>query len=128
MNLLLDTCTFLWITKGDSRLSSNARKTFISPDNTIFVSAISAWEISVKVTIGKLKLPYPPEQFFPRERQRHSIAKLPLSETDTFQLTKLPNIHKDPFDRILICQAIENGLTILTPDEYIHQYPVKTLW
>lgn len=128
MNLLLDTCTFLWITKGDNRLSANAHKAFISPDNKVYLSSISAWEISVKFSIGKLKLPYPPEQFIPRERQRHFITRLSLTEEDTFQLTKLPDIHKDPFDRILISQAIENALTILTPNEVIHQYPVKTLW
>lgn len=128
MNLLLDTCTFLWITKGDNRLSTNAHKAFISPDNKVYLSSISAWEISVKFSIGKLKLPYPPEQFIPRERQRHFITRLSLSEEGTFQLTKLPDIHKDPFDRILISQAIENALTILTPDEIIRQYPVKTLW
>ena len=128
MNLLIDTCTFLWITKGSSKLSINAKKAFKFPDNKVFLSSISAWEISIKFRIGKLKLPSPPEQFIPGERQRHFITPLPLSEEDTFQLAKLPDIHQDPFDRILICQAIENGLTILTPDEFIHQYPVKTLW
>lgn len=128
MNLLIDTCTFLWITKGDGHLSTNVCAAFESPANTVFLSSISAWEICIKYDLGKLKLPYPPGQFIPCERKRHLISQLELSENDTFHLAHLPPIHKDPFDRMLICQAIENGLTILTPDEYIHRYPVKILW
>lgn len=128
MKLLLDTCTFLWITQGTDNLSAKSVESFISPENTVFLSSISAWEISVKYSLGKLRLPYPPEIFIPKERRRHMITKLPLSEQDIFPLSRLPDIHGDPFDRILICQAIENGLTILTPDKFIHRYPVKTLW
>ena len=128
MRILLDTCVFLRISRSVSQLSDKAVKVFETPDNTVFLSSISAWEISVKWNIGKLNLPYPPEQFIPRERKRHFIEELRLAEKDTFPLSKLPDIHKDPFDRMLICQAIENGLTILTPDQHIQQYPVKTLW
>ena len=128
MRILLDTCTFLWIVRSDPQLSDRAAEAFGTPDNPVFFSSISAWEISVKWSIGKLILPYPPEQFIPRERKRHFIEELRLSEKDTFSLSKLPDIHKDPFDRMLICQAVENGLTILTPDQHIQRYPVKTLW
>lgn len=128
MKLLLDTCTFLWITQGTDNLSDNVVEAFISPENTVFFSSISAWEILVKYNLGKLRLPYPPEKFIPRERRRHEITKLPLSENDIFPLSRLPDIHRDPFDRMLICQAIESGMTILTPDGFIHQYPVKFLW
>jgi PIN domain nuclease of toxin-antitoxin system len=89
---------------------------------------VSAWEISVKWSMGKLALPYPPPQFIPRERKRHFINKLPFTEKDTFHLAILPTLHKDQFDRILVCQAIKNGLTILTADQHIRQYPVQTLW
>jgi len=128
MNLLLDTCTFLWIVQGNPAVSPGVKELFSSPENAVFLSVISAWEISVKYGLGKLKLPLSPDIFVPRERSRHLITELPLQERDIFPLNKLPEIHKDPFDRMLICQAIENGLTILTPDEHIHQYPVKTLW
>ncbi|MCW5213151.1 type II toxin-antitoxin system VapC family toxin [Desulfobulbus sp. TB] len=73
-------------------------------------------------------LPAAPEAFIPTERKTHKIASLKLAEKDSFHLSKLPDIHKDPFDRMLICQTIENGLTILTSDRYIQQYLVKTLW
>lgn len=128
MNLLLDTCAFIWITQGSDRLSPTVCEAFASADNTVFLSSISVWEIFVKFTMGKLTLPRHPKEFIPRERQRHMITKLPLWENDIFSLANLPEIHKDPFDRMLICQAIEHGLTILTPDEAIRSYPVKTLW
>ncbi len=128
MKLLLDTCAFLWIAQGSDRLTPTVRETFSSPDNTVFLSAVSVWEIFVKYNLGKLTLPRPPKEFVPRERRRHLISRLPLSENDIFPLPNLPNIHQDPFDRMLICQAIEHGLTILTPDEAIQNYPVKNLW
>lgn len=128
MNLLLDTCAFLWIAKNDEHLSTAAREAFCSPENTVFLSSVSAWEISVKWSMKKLSLPYPPLHFIPRERKRHFINKLPFSEKDTFHLASLPLIHKDPFDRMLVCQAIEHGLTVLTCDQYIRRYPVQTLW
>ncbi len=128
MKLLLDTCTFIWITQGIDNLSDLVIEAFANPQNAVFLSAVSVWEICVKHHMGKLKLPIPPEIFIPKERRRHMITKLPLSEKDIFPLLKLPPIHKDPFDRMLICQAIEHGLTILTPDEAIQAYPIKTLW
>ena len=123
MKPLLGTCTF-----GSDKLAPTVREAFSSPDNTVFLSVISAWEISVKFTLGKLTLPLSPKVFIPKERRRHLIKKLPLLEDAVFPLANLPNIHQDPFDRMLICQAIEHGLTILTPDETIQSYPVKTLW
>ena len=128
MNLLLDTCAFLWIAKNDANLSPAALEAFRCADNAVFLSSVSAWEISVKWSMGKLALPYPPSQFIPRERKRHFINKMPFTEKDTFHLASLPPLHKDPFDRMLVCQAIENGLTILTADQHIRQYPVQTLW
>ncbi len=128
MNLLLDTCTFLWLIQGSPFVSDVAKEAFLSSGNTVYLSVISSWEISIKFRLGKLRLPLPPEIFIPRERSRHLITALPLREKDVFPLNKLPGIHKDPFVRMLICQAIENGLTILTPDEHIQQYPVKVLW
>ena len=128
MKLLLDTCAFIWITRNDEHLSNSALEAFSSPENAVFLSSVSAWEISVKWSMGKLSLPYPPPQFIPRERKRHFINKLPFSEKDTFHIASLPAIHKDPFDRMLVCQAIEHDLTILTCDQYIRQYPVQMLW
>jgi len=128
VKLLLDTCTFLWLTKGRQELSARAIDTFADPKNEVFLSAVSAWEINVKYSLGRLSLPVSPDKFIPKERKRHLITRLDLSENDTLHLSKLPNPHKDPFDRMLVCQAIEHSLTIITPDPLITQYPIRSLW
>ena len=128
MNLLLDTCTFLWIAADASDLSKNARELFLDRENEVYLSAVSAWEISVKNALGKLPLPTSPDMFVPFQRERHGIAALPLDEIAALQLPKLPALHQDPFDRMLICQAIAAGLVILTPDEQISRYPVRCIW
>ena len=128
MKLLLDTCTFLWIVTDDEALSTESRKQFSDPANEVFLSAISGWEIMLKYSLAKLSLPLPLEQFLFTQRSRHHIDALPLHEEATVHLPKLPALHKDPFDRMLICQAIQHELTILTPDPLITQYAVRTVW
>jgi PIN domain nuclease of toxin-antitoxin system len=128
MRLLLDTVTFLWIVEGSERLSDVARETFRNPDHPVFLSVVSAWEIAVKHELGRLPLPERPERFVPRMRSEHLIEPLALEESAALQLPKLPRHHRDPFDRMLVCQAIDGGMTILTPDESIRQYPVSTVW
>ena len=128
MKVLLDTCAFLWITTDDEQLSETARQIFKNPKNEMFLSSISVWEIIVKNGIGKLPLPSPAEEFIAAQRIKHEIETLSLTEKAVFHLAKLPQHHKDPFDRMLICQAIEHDMTILTCDGLIVQYPVKTVW
>lgn len=128
MKLLLDTCSFLWLVADSDELSPTARRAFSDPDNEVYLSAASSWEIGVKWSLGRLPLPEEPGSFISRQREQHLITPLPINEEATFHLPKLPSHHKDPFDRILICQAIEHTMTILTPDPLIHQYPVRTLW
>jgi PIN domain nuclease of toxin-antitoxin system len=128
MKILLDTCTFLWIITDDPKLSLQATKLFVDPANEVYLSVASTWEIAVKYMRGKLSLPKPPEKYIPAKRKQHDIDSLPLDEEATLYLAKLPDLHKDPFDRILICQAIVSGLIILTPDELISQYPLRSMW
>lgn len=128
MKILLDTCTFLWIITDDPNLSLQAKKLFIDPSNEVYLSVASTWEIAIKYKRGKLSLPKPPEKYIPTKRKQHNIDSLPLDEEATLYLTKLPDLHKDPFDRILICQSIVSGLIILTPDELISQYPLRSIW
>jgi PIN domain nuclease of toxin-antitoxin system len=113
---------------GSEELSPSAIEAFTDPKNEVLLSAVSAWEINVKYRIGKLPLPIPPDQFIPKERKRHLVNPLDLSEKDTLHLCKLPTPHKDPFDRMLVCQTIEHSLTIITPDPLITQYPIRYLW
>ncbi len=128
MRLLLDTCTFLWIAGGDTALSARAAALYSDPANEVFLSAASAWEIAVKHAIGKLPLPKPPATFVPEERQRHQIAPLPIDEAAALAVGRLPDHHRDPFDRMLVAQAIVSGLTIVTPDSEIARYPASTIW
>jgi PIN domain nuclease of toxin-antitoxin system len=128
LRILLDTSTFLWIITAEQKLSSSAREFFVDPLNEVFLSSVSSWEIVVKYTLGRLPLPEPPEAFIPTQRELHKIEKLSLEEDAAFHLVKLPDYHKDPFDRMLVCQAIVHGMTILTPDEAIRRYPARTTW
>lgn len=128
MRLLLDACTFLWLISDDDSLSQVTRELFQNPQNEVFLSAVSVWEITVKYQLGKLPLPQHPRQYIPQKRIQHQIESLSLHEEAIQHLANLPDIHRDPFDRMLICQAIEEGMVLLTPDPLIQQYPVKVIW
>lgn len=128
MKLLLDTCTFLWIITGAQDLSDRAAALFSDPTHEVFLSSVSMWELSVKFSLGRLPLPEAPERFLPLQRERHRISSLALEERAVLHLHKLPSLHRDPFDRMLICQAIEHDCVVLTPDPLITQYPVRTIW
>ncbi|MEK7279745.1 MAG: type II toxin-antitoxin system VapC family toxin [Nitrospirota bacterium] len=128
MKFLLDTCTFLWIITDAPELSLYARDQFILTDNDIYLSVVSAWEISVKYALGRLPLPEPPERFIPVQRKQHGISVLPLEEEAALHVHRLPALHSDPFDRMLVSQALVHGLILLTPDEQINRYPVRTAW
>lgn len=127
MNLLLDTCTFLWIAGGQP-VSERAAAAFRDPSNEVYLSAACAWEITLKHQSGRLPLPESPDVLIPAERRLRGIRPLPIDEDATFHLLRLPQLHRDPFDRVLICQAIAHGLAILTPDPLIKQYPIRVIW
>ncbi|MFT4256091.1 MAG: type II toxin-antitoxin system VapC family toxin [Pseudoxanthomonas sp.] len=131
MKLLLDTCTYLWLAGAPERLSIPATQVLADPDNELFLSPVTLWEILVNHMRGRkfpLHVPGSPEQYFVELRGRLGIAALPVVESAVAQLVKLPPVHNDPFDRLLICQAIEHGLTLVTPDAHIRRYPIRTLW
>jgi PIN domain nuclease of toxin-antitoxin system len=127
MKILLDTHIFLWFISGDSRLSIELRDAIRDSDNAIYLSVISVWESSIKYQLGKLPLPEPPEIYLPRQRDLHQITSLAIDERSVIQLAKLPPLHRDPFDRMLICQALENELTIATVDGAIRDYSVSVM-
>lgn len=128
MKLLLDTCTFLWIAGQPNSISDRAKALFRDPENEVYLSAASTWEISTKHALGRLPLPAPAEQLIPELRSRHGIDSLPIDEESTLQLLRLPLLHRDPFDRILVCQSIVHGMAILTPDPWIARYPARVIW
>ncbi|MBN1419497.1 MAG: type II toxin-antitoxin system VapC family toxin [Planctomycetes bacterium] len=128
MKVLLDTCTALWVALDAPELSPRAREIFEDPDNEVFLSVVSAWEICLKYALGRLPLPETPDILVAEIRRGGRMASLPLEEPATLQLFRLPPLHRDPFDRMLICQAIAGGMTIVTPDDAIRRYPVPTAW
>lgn len=127
MKLLLDTHIFLWFISGDQRLSPRLRDVIQDPGNEVFLSVVSVWEATVKNQLGKLPLPDSPGRYLPVQRERHRIAALSLDEASVAQLSGLPNHHRDPFDRMLICQALHHGLTLVTVDDDIRKYEAPTL-
>ena len=128
MRLLLDTCTFLWLVSDSPRLSVTARKLFVDPGNEVFLSSVSGWEIVIKHALGRLPLPAPPDEFVPTQREAHGIEPLPMREESALHVAKLPDRPGDLFDRLLVAQALIEGLTLLTPDPALRQYPVRTAW
>jgi PIN domain nuclease of toxin-antitoxin system len=91
-------------------------------------SAGSAWEIAIKHALGRLPLPGDPAPFLPEMREARGIEPLPVDEASALHIARLPALHRDPFDRLLVSQAIVHGLTILTPDPLVTQYPALTAW
>lgn len=127
MKLLLDTHIFLWFISADSRLPILFKDAIREPNNTIYLSVASVWEIIIKHNLGKMPLPQSPEIYIPRQRQVHRIKSLPISESSLKSLVSLSNLHRDPFDRILISQALNHNLTIVTLDQAIKNYSVPFL-
>ncbi|MFB2833448.1 type II toxin-antitoxin system VapC family toxin [Floridanema evergladense] len=127
MRILLDTHIFLWFISGDTRLLTDVRDAIRDPNNEVYLSSVSIWEAIVKYQLGKLPLPEPPETYLPKQRDLHQISSLALDESSVVQLAKLPPLHRDPFDRMLICQALQNGLSIATVDAAIRAYSVSIL-
>ena len=122
MRLLLDTHIFLWYITGDLRLPASVLPLIRDPANEVYLSVVSVWETMVKYQLGKLPLPQAPVTYVSQQRQRHKIESLPLDEGSVTNLAKLPALHKDPFDRMLICQALQHGLTIVSADDAVRAY------
>lgn len=110
------------------RVSTKAKEAFADPDNEVFLSVVSCWEIAVKHAAGKLKLPQPPLKLVSAYRERYGVGSLPLDEESALHVGRLPKLHADPFDRMLVCQSVVQGMAILTPDELIAQYTIRTIW
>ena len=128
MTLLLDTQAFLWIAIDDERMPRGLKSVLREPAHDLYLSAVSSWEITVKAKAGKLLLHMPAWAFILESRERLGVQALSLQETAVAHVTKLPEIHRDPFDRMLVCQAIQHSMTIVTSDAQIRRYPIKTLW
>jgi PIN domain nuclease of toxin-antitoxin system len=127
MRLLIDTHVFLWYISADSKLPARFLAAIREPTNEVYLSVASIWEAVIKHGLGKLPLPAPPAHYLPQQRDAHGIASLPIDEGAMTHLAVLPALHRDPFDRLLIAQALQHALTIATVDTEVLAYPVPRL-
>ncbi len=128
MKALLDTHAFLWWVTEDSRLSSTAINIITDSANQLFLSTASAWEIVIKARLGKLTLPEPPEIYIPNRLKVNRFESLSIHLIHALQVVNLPDLHKDPFDRIIIAQSQVEKMPILTLDSQIKRYSVDIVW
>ncbi|MFZ1745255.1 MAG: type II toxin-antitoxin system VapC family toxin [Nitrospirales bacterium] len=128
MKYLFDTHVMLWFLEDSDELSKRAKQILKNGEHELFWSAASYWELTVKLSLGKLKLQKGWQGLLEQEKKVNRIVDLPIYGRHCEPHVTLPWIHRDPFDRLLICQAIAEKLILLTKDETIRQYPVKTAW
>jgi PIN domain nuclease of toxin-antitoxin system len=128
VRILLDTHAFIWWIKGDRRLSSPARDAIGGAEHEVFVSAVSAWEIVTKSRLGRLSVPRPIDRFVTDQLETNAFQALPLTMRHAFGLEALPDLHRDPFDRMLIAQAQVEEMPLVSGDRAVAAYPVPTIW
>jgi PIN domain nuclease of toxin-antitoxin system len=128
VKLLLDTHTFLWFVEGKEGLSADAVRAILDEGNLLFLSPASYWEICIKLSIGKLALADGWPRLFEREMRRNAIQWLDFKPEHFRGVIALPFLHRDPFDRLLVAQAIHERCALVTGDPWIPRYDVKTIW
>lgn len=128
MDLLLDTHTFIWSYEEPGKLSQKALQELSDPANNLLLSVVSIWEIQIKIQLGKFKFDDPLSKVIAEQRQVNGIKVVPIETAHAMYLENLPFHHKDPFDRMLIAQAIVEDLTIVSNDRHFSNYGVKLLW
>ena len=128
MRVLLDTHTFLWFITADPKLSSPAQQTLAAGSNQLLMSLASVWEIAIKVGTGRLPISASLDTFIPEQLRSNRIELLPIVMEHTFEVARLPLHHRDPFDRIIIAQAIREGMPLVSADEAFDAYPIHRIW
>lgn len=128
MKYLLDTHTFLWWIADDQKLSQKVNDIIANPNNIIYISPASGHEIAIKSRIGKLKISKDPYNFIFRQIEENFFKELKISLLHTLSILKLPLVHRDPFDRLLIAQSITENIPILSSDTVFKDYKVKVIW
>lgn len=127
MRILLDTHAWLWTVSAPERLSAHARELVEGREHELYLSAASAWEMAIKYSQGKLRLPDPPLKYVPSRLEHFGILSLPVDQAHALNASALPAHHRDPFDRLLIAQAQLEHLPILTSDPVFAAYDVRTI-
>jgi PIN domain nuclease of toxin-antitoxin system len=127
MKLLLDTHTFIWMDSDPGRLSATAATALRDPANGVWLSVVSVWEMAIKADLGKLVLRQPLDQIV-RDQQANGVQIIPVQLAHVLGVVGLPAAHKDPFDRLLVAQAVAEGMELVTADPVFAHYPVRVLW
>lgn len=128
MKLLLDTHAFLWWVEGTPALGRRARAEVSNPDNEVFVSIASCWELAIKLSLGKLRLTQNLERFIPEQLTRNGFALCGVEFRHVVRVADLPFHHRDPFDRLLVAQALQDDLAIVSADRVLRKYGVTVVW
>ncbi len=128
MNVLLDSHALIWGYFDPARLSATARMAMTTPNNRVFVSTASHWEIAIKISTGKLKLAEPFPDFVQHAITDNGFAILPIEPRHTAELIALPYHHRDPFDRMIVAQAVVETMPIISVDPILDSYPIRRLW
>jgi PIN domain nuclease of toxin-antitoxin system len=128
MTYLLDTHAFLWLLSGDRRLSPLAKRLFLASSTELVLSIVSAWEVSIKYSLGKLRLPDMPRRWLRRHLSAQSIELLPVSFDQVTLVAELPFHHRDPFARLIASQALDESLELISADRVFDAYGVKRIW
>jgi PIN domain nuclease of toxin-antitoxin system len=128
MKALLDTHVFLWWITDDGRISKHARAIIQDTKNELYLSAASAWEIAIKAALGRIRVHEDLNLFMTQQMNKNGIAALPINVNHALGVYTLPDLHRDPFDRLLVAQAKQEGMPIITADEWIKRYDVETIW
>ena len=128
MRILLDTHAFLWLVTDDPKVSAPAKAVFLENDNELLLSAVTGFEIAVKYSLGKLGLKEPPDQFIRKRIEANALIPLAITIEHTVLLADLPFYHRDPFDRLLVAQALTDSLPILSADTLLSAYGIERIW
>ncbi|WP_457629816.1 type II toxin-antitoxin system VapC family toxin [Oceanithermus sp.] len=126
--LLLDTHAFLWWIADDPRLSPAARKAIADGANEVYLSAVSVWEMVIKMDLGRLEFPEDTKSFLAQQLQQNAFRPLAMTLPHALGVRRLPLLHKDPFDRLLVAQARHEGLELVSGDAAVRRYPVEVIW
>lgn len=128
MKYLIDTHTLLWIVTNDPKLSAKAKDLYLDSENEIFISMASIWELSIKSSLGKISLEQPLDEFVDEHVKGNDIRILKIELSHVLRIENLPFYHRDPFDRLIISQSIEDNIPIIGSDKTFDSYPIKRIW
>jgi PIN domain nuclease of toxin-antitoxin system len=128
MKYLLDTMVWLWSVGPTDKIGSAGLQILADGEQDVYLSAASSWEIAIKTKLGKFNLPEPPTRYVPKRMAAQGIHSLAVTQSHTLRVYDLAQHHSDPFDRLIIAQALAEEMVILTSDRAFRKYPVEVVW